>query len=76
MVRAVIEDAGAEMPVCAWMEGQYGISDVYLGVVAKLGANGVAEVVESPLTDSEAAGLREAAVAVAEKVTDLEQIDY
>jgi malate dehydrogenase len=76
MVRAVIEDAGAEMPVCAWMDGQYGISDVYLGVVAKLGANGVEEVVESPLTDSEAAGLREAATAVAEKVADLEQIEY
>jgi malate dehydrogenase len=76
MVRAVIEDAGAEMPVCAWMEGQYGISDVYLGVVARLGANGVEEVVESPLTEDEAAGLREAATAVAEKVADLEQIDY
>lgn len=76
MVRAVIEDAGAEMPVCAWMDGQYGISDVYLGVVAKLGANGVVEVVESPLTEGEAAGLREAATAVLEKVADLEQIDY
>ncbi len=76
MVRAVIEDAGTEMPVCAWMDGQYGISDVYLGVVAKLGANGVEEVVESPLTDSEAAGLHEAATAVAEKVADLKQIDY
>ena len=75
MVRAVIEDAGTEMPVCAWMEGQYGISDVYLGVIAKLGANGVEQVVESPLTDDEASGLREAAVAVAEKVADLEQID-
>jgi malate dehydrogenase len=58
------------------MDGQYGISDVYLGVVAKLGANGVEEVVESPLTDSEAAGLHEAATAVAEKVADLKQIDY
>jgi len=75
MVRAVIEDAGTEMPVCAWMEGQYGISDVYLGVLAKLGANGVEQVVESPLTDDEASGLREAAVAVAEKVADLEQVD-
>lgn len=76
MVRAVIEDAGAEMPVCAWMEGQYGISDVYLGVIAKLGASGIVEVVESPLTADEAMGLREAAVAVAGKVADLEQIEY
>ena len=74
MVRAVIEDAGSEMPVCAWMDGQYGISDVYLGVVAKLGANGVEEVVESPLTDAEAAGLRDAAPAVSERFADLAQL--
>jgi malate dehydrogenase len=58
------------------MEGQYGISDVYLGVVAKLGSDGVVEVVESPLTAIEAAGLMQAATAVADKVADLGQIDY
>ena len=76
MVKAIIEDSGAELPVCAWMEGQYGISDVYLGVIAKLGANGVEDVLEVDLTESELAGLKEAAVAVAEKVADLQQIDY
>ncbi|MEZ5174627.1 MAG: malate dehydrogenase [Acidimicrobiia bacterium] len=75
MVRAVIEDQGAEMPVCAWMEGQYGISDVYLGVLARLGRNGVEEVVEAELSASEQAGLEQAAVAVAEKVADLAEID-
>jgi malate dehydrogenase len=76
MVKAIIEDAGVQMPVCAWMEGQYGISDVYLGVIAELGANGVESVREVPLSDEELAGLKEAAVAVAEKVADLEQIEY
>lgn len=76
MVKAVIEDRGAQMPVCAWMEGQYGISDVYLGVIARLGANGVEEVLEVDLTESERAGLAEAAVAVAEKVADLDEIEY
>ncbi len=76
MVEAVVTDSGAEMPVCAWMTGQYGIEDVYLGVVAKLGAGGVTEVYEAPLTDEEVAGLREAAVAVKAKVADLEEIDY
>ena len=75
MVRAVIEDSGEEMPVCAWMEGQYDIEGVYLGVLAKIGAGGVKEVREVELTAVETAGLREAAVAVAEKVADLEQID-
>ncbi len=75
MVKAVVEDAGAEMPVCAWMEGQYGIEGVYLGVIAKLGSEGVAEIVTVPLTDEELEGLRAAAVAVKEKVADLEDID-
>lgn len=75
MVLAVLDDTGAEMPVCAWMEGQYGISDVYLGVMARLGANGVQEVVEIPLTPNEEAGLREAADAVKAKVADLQEID-
>ncbi len=76
MVEAVIKDTGAEMPVCAWMTGQYGIEDVYLGVLAKLGAGGVKEVHEVALTDTEVAGLREAAVAVKAKVADLAEIDY
>jgi malate dehydrogenase len=76
MVKAVIEDSNAEMPVCAWMDGQYGIDGVYLGVIAKLGKNGVNEVAEIDLTDAEQTALKEAAVAVAEKVADLEEIDY
>ncbi len=75
MVKAIIEDAGTEMPVCAWMEGQYDIDGVYLGVIARLGANGIESVEEVELTDSEIAGLREAAVAVKEKVADLEDLD-
>jgi malate dehydrogenase len=71
MVRAVAEDAQTVMPVCAWMEGQYGISDVYLGVEAEIGAGGVRRVVERDLTDSELTGLREAAEAVRAKQADV-----
>src|SRR6266487_517708 len=46
MARAVAEDAGAVMPVCAWVDGQYGISGVYLGVEAEIGAAGIRRVVE------------------------------
>jgi malate dehydrogenase len=74
MVEAILTDAGTTMPVCAWTEGQYGIEGVYLGVLAKLNASGVGEIVEVDLTDSEIAALREAAVAVKEKVEDLRQI--
>ena len=40
MARAVIEDSGAVMPVCAWVDGEYGISGVYLGVEAEIGRAG------------------------------------
>jgi malate dehydrogenase len=67
MVAAVLGDTGEVMPVCAWVTGQYGIDGVYLGVPARLGRAGVAEVVELPLTDAEVDDLREAAEAVRSK---------
>lgn len=74
MVKAVLGDTGEQMPVCAWTEGQYGISGVYLGVPARLGAEGVKEIVELPLEPDELAALRAAAGAVAAKVAELDQI--
>ncbi|HWB35682.1 MAG TPA: malate dehydrogenase, partial [Rugosimonospora sp.] len=64
MAKAIAEDSGEIWPVCAWVDGEYGISGVYLGVLAKLGAEGVTQVVETPLTDGELASLKEAAEAV------------
>lgn len=71
MARAVTEDSGAVMPVCAWVDGQYGISGVYLGVEAELGRTGVRRVVEGALTDPELAALRAAAEAVRAKQSDV-----
>ncbi len=74
MAEAVLTNADAVMPVCAWLTGQYGIEDVYLGVPARLGKGGVEEIVELPLTDEELEGLREAAVAVKAKVAELGEL--
>ena len=71
MARAVAEDTGAIMPVCAWVDGQYGISGVYLGVEAEIGSVGVRRVVERDLSDAELAALREAAEAVRAKQADV-----
>jgi malate dehydrogenase len=71
MARAVAQDSGEVWPVCAWVDGEYGISGVYLGVQAELGATGVKKVVETPLTDTELASLREAAEAVRSKQSDI-----
>ena len=71
MARAVAEDAGAVMPVCAWVDGQYGIDGVYLGVEAEIGSAGVRRVVERDLSEAELAALRAAAEAVRAKQADV-----
>ncbi len=71
MARAVALDTGETMPVCTWVDGEYGISGVFLGVEAEIGASGVRRVVERELTETELAGLREAADAVRSKQADV-----
>jgi malate dehydrogenase len=71
MAKAVAEDSGAVMPVCTWVDGEYGISSVYLGVEAELGAGGIRKVVERDLSDAELSGLKEAAEAVRAKQSDV-----
>ena len=71
MAKAVIEDSGQVIPVCAWVDGEYGISGVYLGVEAEIGREGVKKIVERDLTETELAGLKEAAEAVRAKQADI-----
>jgi len=71
MVRAIAEDAHEVLPVCAWTTGEYGISDVYVGVPARLGTPGVEEIVELELNDQELASLRDAAEGIRAKCADL-----
>jgi malate dehydrogenase len=71
MAKAVAEDSGAVLPVCAWVDGEFGINGVYLGVEAEIGAAGVRKVVETELTEPELAGLKEAAEAVRAKQADV-----
>lgn len=71
MAKAVIEDSGTVMPVCAWVDGEYGISGVYLGVEAEIGITGIRKVVETKLSDGELAALKEAAEAVRAKQADV-----
>jgi len=74
MAKAVIEDSGAIMPVCAWVDGEYGISGVYLGVEAELGRTGIRKVVETKLSDSELNELKAAAEAVRAKQADVQSL--
>ncbi len=74
MVEAVAKDTGAVMPACAWVSGQYGIEDVYLGVPVRLGGGGVQEIVEMDLEPSEVEALRVAADAVRTKQADVDDL--
>lgn len=75
MVEAIVNDTGERMPICAWLSGEYGIEDVYLGVLGTLGAGGLTGIVEVDLTEQEHADLAAAGEAVKEKVADLETIE-
>ena len=71
MVLAMAGDTGEILPCCVLAEGAYGVHDVYLGLPARLGRGGVAEIVEVPLTAAELAELRTAADRIAERVGTL-----
>lgn len=71
MVNSILTDADEVHPTCAWTTGQYGISDVYLGVPAKLGRGGVTEIVELDLNEDELTKLTEAADAIRSKCDEL-----
>jgi malate dehydrogenase len=62
------------MPVCAWVDGEYGLSGAYLGVEAEIGREGIKKVVETPLTDDEKALLVEAYEAVKTKQADVKDL--
>ncbi|MTD52582.1 malate dehydrogenase [Amycolatopsis pithecellobii] len=61
MVRAIHDDDGTVLPVCAYVDGEYGVHDVFLGVPALLGRSGVRRVVQLPLSPGEQAALATAA---------------
>ncbi len=68
MVEAIIFDKKEILPCTAYLQGQYGINDLYVGVPVKLGSDGVEEVVELNLNDEELIALRKSADAVQELI--------
>ncbi len=68
MIDSILLDKKEILPSCVLLEGEYGISGLYVGVPAKLGKNGVEQVVQIELTQEEQAALRKSADAVREMV--------
>jgi len=74
MAKAVITNSNEVMPVCAWVNGEYGITGVYLGVEAQIGKNGITKVIETNLTSDELSSLKIAAEAVRSKQADVKDL--
>jgi len=64
MVEAIVRDQKRIFPVCAWLTGEYGLKDIYLGVPVVLGKNGIEKIIELDLNAEEKALLDESAKAV------------
>ncbi|MDP4684552.1 MAG: malate dehydrogenase [Crocinitomicaceae bacterium] len=64
MVEAVVRDQKRIFPVCAWLQGEYGLKDIYIGVPVVLGKNGIEKIIELDLNDAEKELLKESAEAV------------
>jgi malate dehydrogenase len=71
MVEAILKDKKKILPCAAYLEGEYGIKGLYVGVPVKLGARGVEQVIEIKLTPEENAALQKSAASVRELVTIL-----
>ncbi|MEW5931002.1 MAG: malate dehydrogenase [Gemmatimonadota bacterium] len=66
MAEAIVKDKKRILPCAAWLQGEYGMSDLFLGVPCKLGRNGLEQIVEVELTAPERAALESSAEAVRE----------
>jgi malate dehydrogenase len=68
MAESVLKDKKKILPCAAYLKGEYGINDLFIGVPVKLGSNGIEEIIQITLTDEENASLRKSADAVKELV--------
>ena len=71
MAEAIVRDKKRILPCAAWLQGEYGYRDIYLGVPCKIGANGLEKIIEVELTSAERVALGKSAKAVQETMTQV-----
>ena len=71
MAEAIVKDKKRILPCAAWLQGEYGMEGLFLGVPVKLGRNGMEQIVEVELTAGEKAALEKSAAAVRETMAAL-----
>ena len=75
MVESIIKDDNRIFPCCAWLTGQYGLKNMYLGVPVKLGKEGINELLELKLNKTEMKSLHKSADAVKEVMSTFAKMD-
>jgi malate dehydrogenase len=76
MAESILKDRKKILPCAVYLEGEYGINDLFIGVPVKLGAGGIEEVVQIKLTDEEQTALNKSAAAVQELKETLKKMSY
>ncbi len=76
MAEAILKDQGRILPCAVELNGEYGIKGLFIGVLCKLGGNGLEKVIELKLNDTEKAGLAHSTKAVEELVGALSKLQY
>ncbi len=71
MAKSIAVDKGSILPCSAYMQGEYGLKDVFIGVPVKLGKGGIREIIEIELTDDEKAALQNSAKHVRGTIEEL-----
>ena len=76
MVESIVYDEKRVLPVCAYLNGEFGVKGYYVGVPAVLGANGVEKIIEFALDSEEKALLDNSVKAVTNLVADMERLGF
>lgn len=74
MVEAILKDSNRLLPCCVFADGQHGLKDVYVGLPATLGREGVKKILELKLTDAEVAALKKSAESIKENISAMDKL--
>ncbi|MFN8655353.1 MAG: malate dehydrogenase [Candidatus Obscuribacterales bacterium] len=74
MVEAILKDSNRLLPCCVYADGQHGLKDVYVGLPATLGREGVKKILELKLTDAEVAALKKSAESIKENISAMDKL--